>query len=89
MPFSLSLGIIGGADGPTAIAVSMELGSKYIGAIMVAAYSYMALVPLVQPPIIKMCTTKKERLIRMDNTAGKVPSGINLNPIMIAKPIAK
>ena len=54
-----SIGIIGAADGPTAIAVSMELGSKYIGAIMVAAYSYMALVPLVQPPIIKMCTTKK------------------------------
>ena len=69
-----SIGIIGAADGPTAIAVSMELGSKYVGAIMVAAYSYMALVPLVQPPIIKLCTTKKERLIRMDNTAGKAPS---------------
>lgn len=66
-----SVGIIGAADGPTAIAVSMELGSKYMGAIMVAAYSYMALVPLVQPPIIKLCTTKKERQIRMDNSSGK------------------
>ena len=66
-----SVGIIGAADGPTAIAVSMEMGSKYVGAIMVAAYSYMALVPIVQPPIIKLCTTKKERLIRMDNSAGK------------------
>ena len=80
-----SIGIIGAADGPTAIAVSMELGSKYIGAIMVAAYSYMALVPLVQPPIIKLCTTKKERLIRMDNTAGKTPSKLTkiLFPIIV------
>ena len=80
-----SIGIIGAADGPTAIAVSMELGSKYIGAIMVAAYSYMALVPLVQPPIIKLCTTKKERLIRMDNTAGKTPSKLTkiLFPIVV------
>ena len=66
-----SVGIIGAADGPTAIAVSVALDSKYMGAIMVAAYSYMALVPLVQPPIIKLCTTRKERLIRMDNSAGK------------------
>ncbi len=80
-----SIGIIGAADGPTAIAVSMELGSKYVGAIMVAAYSYMALVPLVQPPIIKLCTTKKERLIRMDNTAGKAPSKLTkiLFPIIV------
>ncbi len=66
-----SVGIIGAADGPTAIAVSVALGSDYMGAIMVAAYSYMALVPLVQPPIIKLCTTKKERMIRMDNSSGK------------------
>ncbi len=80
-----SIGIIGAADGPTAIAVSMELGSKYIGAIMVAAYSYMALVPLIQPPIIKLCTTKKERLIRMDNTQGKQPSRLTkiLFPIVV------
>lgn len=60
-----SIGIIGAADGPTSIFVAQYLNSKYIGAIMVAAYSYMALVPLVQPPVIKLLTTKKERLIRM------------------------
>ena len=60
-----SIAIIGAADGPTSIFVANELGSKYIGAIMVAAYSYMALVPIVQPPVIKAVTTKKERLIRM------------------------
>ena len=60
-----SIGIIGAADGPTSIVVAQELGSKYVGAIMVAAYSYMALVPIIQPPVIKLLTTKKERLIRM------------------------
>ena len=60
-----SIAIIGAADGPTSIFVANFLHSKYIGAIMVAAYSYMALVPLVQPPVIRMMTTKKERLIRM------------------------
>ena len=60
-----SIAIIGAADGPTAIVVAQQLKSNYLGAIMVAAYSYMALVPIIQPPIIKLCTTKKERLIRM------------------------
>ncbi len=60
-----SIGIIGAADGPTSIFVANFFNSKYIGAIMVAAYSYMALVPLVQPPVIKALTTKHERLIRM------------------------
>ena len=60
-----SIGIIGAADGPTAIFVSQWYGSNYTGAIMVAAYSYMALVPLVQPVVIRALTTKKERLIRM------------------------
>ena len=60
-----SIAIIGAADGPTSIFVANELGSKYLGAIMVAAYSYMALVPIVQPPVIKAVTTKKERLIRI------------------------
>ncbi|MCI7345521.1 MAG: sodium ion-translocating decarboxylase subunit beta [Eubacterium sp.] len=60
-----SIGIIGTADGPTSIFVANCLGSKYLGAIMVAAYSYMALVPIIQPPVIKLLTTKKERLIRM------------------------
>ena len=63
-----SIGIIGAADGPTAIVVSQKLNSSYQGAIMVAAYSYMALVPIIQPPVIKALTTKKERLIRMPYT---------------------
>lgn len=61
-----SIGIIGSADGPTSILVSQMFDSKYMGAIAVAAYSYMALVPVVQPMAIKLVTTKKERLIRMD-----------------------
>ncbi len=60
-----SIGIIGAADGPTSIVVAQALNSKYVGAIMVAAYSYMALVPIIQPPVIKLLTTKKERLIKM------------------------
>ena len=60
-----SIGIIGAADGPTSILVSQVLGSKYIGPIAIAAYSYMALVPIIQPFAIKLVTTKKERMIRM------------------------
>lgn len=60
-----SIGVIGAADGPTSILVSQVLGSKYFGAISVAAYSYMALVPIIQPVAIKAVTTKKERMIRM------------------------
>lgn len=60
-----SIGIIGAADGPTSIFVANTLHSKYLGAIMVAAYSYMALVPIIQPVAIKAVTTKKERQIRM------------------------
>ena len=70
MGFSLedaaSIAIIGAADGPTSIYVSQVLKSNYQGAIMVAAYSYMALVPIVQPPIIRLITSKKERRIRMN-----------------------
>ena len=60
-----SIGIIGAADGPTSILVSQIFGSKYVGAIAVAAYSYMALVPIIQPFAIKLVTTKKERCIKM------------------------
>ena len=60
-----SIAVIGAAAGPTAIVVAQQLKSQYVGAIMVAAYSYMALVPIIQPPIIKLLTTKKERMIRM------------------------
>lgn len=67
-----SIGIIGAADGPTAIVVSQKLNSNFTGAIMVAAYSYMALVPIIQPPVIKLLTTKKERLIRMPYSAKSV-----------------
>lgn len=60
-----AIGIIGGADGPTAIFLASQLAPEYLGAIAIAAYSYMALVPVIQPPIIKLLTTKEERLIRM------------------------
>ena len=67
-----SIGIIGAADGPTAILVSQVLHSNYIGPIAVAAYSYMALVPIIQPMAIKLVTTKKERMIRMPYKPGSV-----------------
>ncbi|MBR2971690.1 MAG: sodium ion-translocating decarboxylase subunit beta [Clostridia bacterium] len=60
-----SIAIIGAADGPTSIVVAQKLGSQYVGAITVAAYSYMALVPIIQPPVIKLLTTENERKIRM------------------------
>ncbi len=76
MDFSLNdaaaIGMIGSADGPTSIYVATILGSKYTAAIVVAAYSYMALVPVIQPPIMRLLTTKKERAIRMPVTPGKV-----------------
>lgn len=65
LPDAASIGIIGAADGPTSILVSQALKSNYIGPIAVAAYSYMALVPIIQPMAIKLVTTKKERQIRM------------------------
>ncbi len=60
-----AIGIIGGADGPTAILLSSQLAPHLLGAISIAAYSYMALVPIIQPPIIRVLTTKKERMIEM------------------------
>ena len=60
-----SIAIIGAADGPTSIFVATVLESNYLSAILVAAYSYMALVPIIQPPVIKLCTTKAERRIKM------------------------
>ena len=67
-----SIAIIGAADGPTSIFVSQYFNSKYVGAIIVAAYSYMALVPIIQPAVIKCLTTKKERMIRMEYTPASV-----------------
>lgn len=60
-----SIAVIGAADGPTSIFVASYFGSKYLGAIIVAAYSYMALVPIIQPPVIRLMTTREERKIRM------------------------
>ena len=62
-----SIGIIGGADGPTAILVTKILAPQLLGAIAIAAYSYMALIPMIQPPIMKLLTTKRERSIKMSN----------------------
>ncbi len=67
-----AIGIIGAADGPTSIYVASKFAQDWIGPISVAAYSYMALVPVIQPPIIKLLTTKKERMIRMDYSDVKV-----------------
>ena len=67
-----SIAIIGAADGPTSIFVANVLGSRYTAAIIVAAYSYMALVPIVQPFCIRLVTTKKERMIRMEYTPGQI-----------------
>lgn len=72
LPDAASIGIIGAADGPTSILVSQVLHSKYIGAIAVAAYSYMALVPIIQPATIKCITTERERAIRMPYAPGQV-----------------
>ncbi len=65
IPEACSIGIIGGADGPTTIFTTVSLAPHLLGATAVAAYSYMAMVPIIQPPIMRLCTTKKERLIRM------------------------
>ena len=79
-----SIAIIGAADGPTSIFVANFLKSNYIGAIVVVAYSYMALVPIVQPPVIRAITTKKERQIRMEYSAGEVSKTTKiLFPIII------
>ena len=79
-----SIAIIGAADGPTAIVVANKLNSKYLAPIMVAAYSYMALVPIIQPPVIRLLTTKKERMIRMDYTGKQVSQTTKiLFPIVI------
>ena len=79
-----SIAIIGAADGPTSIVVANALNSGYIGAITVAAYSYMALVPIVQPPIVKLLTTKNERRIRMPYEPKEVSKTVRiLFPVVI------
>ena len=78
-----AIGIIGAADGPTAIYVASKFAKEYFGPISVAAYSYMSLVPIIQPPIIRLLTTKKERLIRMEYREEKFSKFV-----LIAFPIA-
>ncbi|MGB9553026.1 MAG: sodium ion-translocating decarboxylase subunit beta [bacterium] len=68
---SASIGVIGSADGPTSIYVTAQLAPELIGSVSLAAYSYMALVPIIQPPIMRLLTTKKERKVRME--VGSVP----------------
>ena len=84
LPEAASIGIIGAADGPTSIYVAKEFAQNYLGPISVAAYSYMSLVPIIQPPVIKLLTTSKERKIRMKYTQVEVPRIVEiLFPIII------
>ena len=78
-----AVGIIGAADGPTTIFVGNIFAQKYLGALSVAAYSYMSLVPIIQPPVIRAMTTKKERRIRMETDFSKKVS----RPVLISFPI--
>ncbi len=78
-----SIGIIGGADGPTAIFLTSKLAPHLLGAIAVAAYSYMALVPVIQPPIMMLLTTKKERMIKMDQLRVVTKTEKIIFPIMV------
>ncbi len=78
-----SIGIIGGADGPTAIYVTTKLAPDYLGSIAVAAYSYMALVPVIQPPIMRALTTKEERMIKMEQLRPVSKKEMIVFPIMV------
>ncbi|MDP4115638.1 MAG: sodium ion-translocating decarboxylase subunit beta [Bacteroidota bacterium] len=79
-----SIGIIGAADGPTSIYVATKFAKDLLGPISIAAYSYMSLVPIIQPPVIRALTTKKERLIRMEATAHSVSrTTLILFPIVV------
>ncbi|NLY75548.1 MAG: sodium ion-translocating decarboxylase subunit beta, partial [Firmicutes bacterium] len=79
-----AIGIIGAADGPTAIYVANKFAKDLLGPIAVAAYSYMSLVPIIQPPVIKALTTKRERMIRMETREVKVPKIVKiLFPILV------
>ena len=83
-----SIGIIGGADGPTAITVTKELAPHLLGAIAIAAYSYMALIPLIQPPFMRLLTTKKERQIKMSNLRSVSKLEKILFPIVVTVVVA-
>jgi oxaloacetate decarboxylase beta subunit len=84
LPTSATIGIIGAADGPTAIYVATKFAKKLLGPISVAAYSYMSLVPLIQPPVIRALTTKKERTIKMKPDEKEVPKALRISfPIIV------
>ncbi|MBO4950083.1 MAG: sodium ion-translocating decarboxylase subunit beta [Clostridia bacterium] len=85
-----SIGIIGGADGPTAILVTKTLAPHLLGAIAVAAYSYMALIPIIQPPLMKLVTTKKERQIKMEMSTLRPVSRLEklVFPVLVAGVVA-
>ena len=80
---SASIGIIGGADGPTAIFLTSKLAPELLGAIAVAAYSYMALIPLIQPPFMKLLTTKEQRAIKMEQTRNVSKTEKIIFPIVV------
>ena len=81
---SSAIGIIGGADGPTAILVTSQLAPELLGSISIAAYSYMALVPVIQPPIMKLLTTKNERSIKMEQLRPVSKAEKILFPIIVS-----
>ena len=83
-PQSAAIGIIGGADGPTAIFLTTILAPELLGAIAIAAYSYMALIPLIQPPIMRALTTEKERQIKMEVSRTVTKAEKILFPIVVA-----
>ncbi len=85
---AMSIGIIGGADGPTAILVTKTLAPMLLPAIAIAAYSYMALIPIIQPPIMKALTTKKERMVRMEQLRPVSKTERLLFPIVVSVVVA-
>ena len=83
-PQAASIGIIGGADGPTAIYLTTKLAPELLGPIAIAAYSYMALIPLIQPPLMKLCTTEEMRTVKMEQTREVSKTEKIIFPIVVA-----
>lgn len=83
-PQAASIGIIGGADGPTAIFLTTKLAPELLGPIAIAAYSYMALIPLIQPPLMKLCTTPEMRVVKMEQTREVSKTEKIIFPIVVA-----
>ena len=83
-PEAASIGIIGGADGPTAIFLTTRLAPQLLGAIAIAAYSYMALIPLIQPPLMRLCTRKEDRKIKMEQTREVTKTEKIIFPIVVS-----